>query len=170
MSALAADPPQTVWDALDANDCDPRGPLHQFTARCPAHDDHAPSLAVGVGADGRALLWCHAGCSARDVVAALDLAWPALFPPGHRHSPIQGLAKPRPFVDLVLEALRELGVHYRPARDAGMWVCERCPVCDWPGGWPLWITEDDRRRVTLSCGGGCSQAAILDELAGEPAS
>ncbi|HUO04414.1 MAG TPA: toprim domain-containing protein [Candidatus Binataceae bacterium] len=42
-----------------------------FVARCPAHDDRAPSLSLREGDDGRALLKCFAGCAYRDIVAAL---------------------------------------------------------------------------------------------------
>ncbi|WP_227288070.1 toprim domain-containing protein [Boseongicola sp. H5] len=31
-------------------------------ARCPAHEDHTPSLSLKDGADGRLLAFCHAGC------------------------------------------------------------------------------------------------------------
>ncbi|WP_432510650.1 AAA family ATPase [Kineococcus sp. SYSU DK001] len=48
-----------------------RGP-NQATAQCPAHDDHDPSLSV-TGTDGRALLYCHAGCHDLDVLAALGM-------------------------------------------------------------------------------------------------
>ena len=51
-----------------------------WTARCPAHDDDAPSLSVGEGRDGRALVKCHAGCEPAAVVAALGLSLPDLFP------------------------------------------------------------------------------------------
>jgi Protein of unknown function (DUF3631) len=37
-----------------------------YTARCPAHEDHDPSLSIGER-DGRVLVHCHAGC-AQDVV------------------------------------------------------------------------------------------------------
>jgi hypothetical protein len=46
-----------------------------------------------------------------------------------------------------------------------MWVAECCPVCQQPARWPLWITEDDRRRITVTCAGGCDQIAILNALA-----
>ena len=40
-------------------------------ARCPAHDDHEPSLSLRDGDDGRLLTHCFAGCSAEAVWAAL---------------------------------------------------------------------------------------------------
>ena len=48
--------------------------------RCPAHDDHEPSLSVSVGDDGRVLLWCHAHCSTQAVVNALGLTFRELHP------------------------------------------------------------------------------------------
>jgi hypothetical protein len=42
------------------------------SACCPAHDDHTPSLSITDGSDGRLLLHCFAGCSFRDIHAALD--------------------------------------------------------------------------------------------------
>lgn len=50
-----------------------------FEARCPAHDDQAPSLTISEGSDGRALLKCHAGCDNTKVVAALGLHMRDLF-------------------------------------------------------------------------------------------
>lgn len=47
---------------------------------CPAHDDKDPSLSIGEGDDGRALVNCHAGCSPEAVVAALGLEMSDLFP------------------------------------------------------------------------------------------
>ncbi len=56
----------------------------QWIARCPAHDDHNPSLSIAQGDDGRVLLRCHAGCETAAVVAALGLAMRDLFPDGMR--------------------------------------------------------------------------------------
>ncbi|MGI9336442.1 MAG: AAA family ATPase [Gammaproteobacteria bacterium] len=41
-----------------------------WTTRCPAHDDNKPSLTIGRGRDGLALVNCKAGCSQRDVLEA----------------------------------------------------------------------------------------------------
>ncbi len=49
-----------------------------YVAKCPAHDDHEPSLSLSDGDDGRLLAHCHAGCEQAAVIAALrELAlWP----------------------------------------------------------------------------------------------
>ena len=41
-----------------------------WMARCPAHDDHNPSLSIR-DSDGKVLLHCHAGCAQSDVIDAL---------------------------------------------------------------------------------------------------
>jgi len=41
-----------------------------WMARCPAHNDREPSLSIRE-ADGKVLVWCHAGCDQRDVITAL---------------------------------------------------------------------------------------------------
>ncbi|MCC7409044.1 MAG: DUF3987 domain-containing protein, partial [Phycisphaeraceae bacterium] len=51
-----------------------------WMARCPAHEDRKPSLSIGEGDDGRALLHCHAGCEAGQVVAAIGLDLADLMP------------------------------------------------------------------------------------------
>ena len=50
-----------------------------WTARCPAHDDHRPSLSINEGNDGRALVKCHAGCERTEIVAAMGLEMRDLF-------------------------------------------------------------------------------------------
>ncbi len=43
-----------------------------WVARCPVHDDRAPSLSISSGKDGKVLVRCHAGCGQRDLIAALQ--------------------------------------------------------------------------------------------------
>jgi hypothetical protein len=44
-----------------------------YSARCPAHEDNVSSLSVSTGETASVVLMCHAGCDARDVVAAVGL-------------------------------------------------------------------------------------------------
>ena len=53
----------------------------RWIARCPGHADRSPSLSLTEGDDGRILLFCHAGCGAADIVAAVGLDLRDLFPP-----------------------------------------------------------------------------------------
>ena len=55
----------------------------KFTARCPAHNDKTPSLAIASLPDGRILLKCFAGCGASDIVQVIGLTLADLFPDGH---------------------------------------------------------------------------------------
>lgn len=50
-----------------------------WMARCPAHDDRNPSLALAKGDDGKTLLTCHAGCAVEAIVSALGLKVGDLF-------------------------------------------------------------------------------------------
>jgi len=50
------------------------------SARCPAHDDGTASLSLGERRDGHgAVICCHAGCTAEDVLDVLGLAWSDLY-------------------------------------------------------------------------------------------
>src|SRR5947208_17015342 len=68
-------PVQQVLDRLQ--NVKPNG--NGWTALCPAHDDHRPSLSVAKGDDRRVLLNCHTGCETKEIVAALGLSLKDLF-------------------------------------------------------------------------------------------
>jgi len=51
-----------------------------WIARCPAHGDQDPSLAIKEAEDGKVLLHCHAGCTAEKVCEAMGLRMADLFP------------------------------------------------------------------------------------------
>lgn len=51
-----------------------------WSARCPAHEDQHASLSVSAGADGTALVKCHAGCDTSAVLGAIGLTLADLFP------------------------------------------------------------------------------------------
>ena len=50
-------------------------------AKCPAHDDHNPSLSIDEGAEGKILLKCWSGCVLEDVLRAAQLTIQDLFQP-----------------------------------------------------------------------------------------
>ena len=52
----------------------------KYVARCPAHDDRSPSLAIKHCDDGRVLLHCFAGCTAADVLLAVGLTFSDVMP------------------------------------------------------------------------------------------
>lgn len=52
----------------------------EYEALCPAHGDKHPSLHISEGEDGKILINCKAGCTAEEIVAALDLEMSDLFP------------------------------------------------------------------------------------------
>jgi hypothetical protein len=69
------DPIRTVLDRLEG--VQRNG--DRWTARCPAHDDRTPSLSIGEGDDGRALLKCHKGCETEEIVREAGLSMRDLF-------------------------------------------------------------------------------------------
>lgn len=58
----------------------------KWKACCPAHDDRDPSLSIREADDGKVLLHCWCGCSARDVAAAVGLELRDLFAGSKRRS------------------------------------------------------------------------------------
>ncbi len=50
-----------------------------FSACCPAHEDHSPSLSISEGDDGRVLMNCFAGCDTEAICSALGLTLVDLF-------------------------------------------------------------------------------------------
>lgn len=51
----------------------------RWIARCPAHEDRCPSLSVRQAENGNVLIYCFAGCSTDDVLAALGMQMADLF-------------------------------------------------------------------------------------------
>jgi 5S rRNA maturation endonuclease (ribonuclease M5) len=68
-----------ILDALRDRDCRPRqGTGGQWSARCPAHEDRSPSLSARQ-IEGQALIFCHAGCTTANVMAALGVSMADLY-------------------------------------------------------------------------------------------
>lgn len=75
-----------------------KGRNGSWTARCPAHEDKGPSLAVRENEDGRILLHCFAGCETANVLGALGMDMTDLFPPDskRREYPVEGKPSMKP--------------------------------------------------------------------------
>ncbi len=52
----------------------------KYVARCPAHDDKSPSLAIKECGDGRILIHDFAGCETEDVLSAIGLEFSDVMP------------------------------------------------------------------------------------------
>jgi len=103
-----------------------------WMAKCPAHDDHNPSLSIR-DADGKVLLHCHAGCGQRDVIDALKAKglW------------AERPAKPRRKIIATYDYTNEAGhLLYQVVRTEPKGFFQRCP--DSEGGW---INRKSKRQV-----------------------
>ena len=68
----------------------------RWVAKCPAHEDRTPSLAIRE-VDECLLIYCFAGCSTYDVISAAGLDLSDLFPPRPNDPVIGRKAQRRPF-------------------------------------------------------------------------
>lgn len=75
----------------------------RWMACCPAHQDKTASLSVKEQEDSRVLMYCFAGCSAADVLAAVGLTFPDIMP-----ECLHGDFKPVRYAFSALDALRAL--------------------------------------------------------------
>jgi hypothetical protein len=73
---------ERVLEALRQHEGRPTRAGEGWTARCPAHEDRRASLSVNEGDDGRALIFCFAGCALEQITTALGLSVRDLFPAG----------------------------------------------------------------------------------------
>jgi putative DNA primase/helicase len=103
-----------------------------WMAKCPAHDDHNPSLSIR-DADGKVLLHCHAGCGQREVIEALKRngLW------------AERPAKPRRKIVATYDYTDEAGhLLYQVLRTEPKGFFQRRP--DGEGGW---INKKSKRQV-----------------------
>ena len=122
------------FDDLLARFEDVRPRADSYVARCPAHEDDTPSLALRETPDGRILLHCFAGCDVTDILASVNAQVSDLFPDSERH-PTRGLRRPYPAA-AVLTAL---------AHEASIISIAAAQMSD---GEPL--SAEDRERVGLA--------------------
>jgi hypothetical protein len=164
----ASNPLVTVWSALEAGGYEPHGQAWNFRSRCPAHKgDHPGTLSVSPGADGRALVHCHAhACSAQEITAALGLDVCDLFPDARRlavHHAVHHASRAdfrgpaRDIADMVY-ALDRLGKDWRAE------LILQCPACGSGSG--LFVASS-RHASFMSCEGACTVQKVSQVLAGQ---
>ncbi len=141
MTADSRPPVDRVLDACRALGHPAKPTKGGWIARCQAHDDRHPSLSIGVGDDGRALLNCHAGCEALAITRALGLSMSDLMPPRNNGSVASiGRSVGRPTFASAADALASLRRHL--GQTSHVWTYtdqDGCPVgliarWDKPGG------------------------------------
>ena len=147
MSVTISRSVQTLLDALEAHNCNPKRQGDGWAARCPVHDDRKASLSLGVGGDGKALLFCHAGCKYDEILFAIGLDSAALFEP-EPEKPRATLGRPRKerptdSFDANIEAIYDYTdaagkVLYQVVRMKGKEFRQRRP--DPKGGW-IWTVK-----------------------------
>ena len=118
-----------------------------WKACCPGHSDTSPSLSIRELDDGRVLLYCFAGCSAQEIVAAVGLELSSLFPPREIN---HGKRVSRPFP--AADCLRAVG------RESLIVAAAVAAVCN---GKPL--DQVDRDRVMLAASriqSACNAAGV----------
>ncbi len=111
-------PVDRVVDALTRGGWRPVRQGTGWEAHCPAHNDRTPSLSVGEGSDGQALVHCHAGCDVEKVVAELGLAMGDLFPEPDQRDERPRIVATYPYHDeagtLLFEVVRYSPKAFRP--------------------------------------------------------
>lgn len=86
-----------------------------WQARCPAHKDRTPSLALRELEDGRVLVHCFAGCSVHQIVNSIGLELTDLFP-AREIGEGKGKPESRPFPAADILRLRLAWLRYRQNR------------------------------------------------------
>lgn len=109
-----------------------RGGKGRWNAKCPAHQDRSPSLAVKELPDGRVLLHCFAGCDTEAVLSAVGLSFRDVMPECLGDFP---RARPAFTAKDALEALRH---------EAG--IVALASAGDKP------LTETDKQRLCVAAG------------------
>lgn len=96
------------------------------TAQCPAHDDHTASLTIGTRNDGNGVtIYCHAGCTANDIVAAVGLRLSDLYDQPQTNGSKPVIVATYDYVDetggLLWQKLRYVPKDFRQRAADGAW-------------------------------------------------
>jgi len=168
----------TASDLAARLDAKQTGP-HEWRAKCPAHDDHTPSLTITEGADGRTLLKCFGGCTFEHITRALGIEPASLMGDSERPTdrngskPTRTLTRTYDYVDeagaLLYQVCRYEPKDFRQRRPdgSGGWIWKldgvrrvlyRLPdvIAAVAAGRPIWIPEGERDADALGRIGCCA--------------
>lgn len=175
MAAANLNPVDTVIDRLRDAGCNPKASRPgQWNAKCPNQAGHTngdknPSLSIGTGPDGKALVHCQTGCKLPDVAQALRLEVHDLFPDKPHATIGQGkrIVSTYDYYDADGTFVFQV-VRYRPKtfrqrqRDGrGEWAYSLAGVNERPlymlpqvrraiaNGQPIWMTEGEKDAESL---------------------
>ena len=111
----------------------------RWSARCCAHEDKGPSLAIRELDDGRLLLHCFAGCTVSEIVGAVGMTMEDLFPEraAGEHSAPQ---RPRK----IITATQALDMLHTEAQTAAL--------CAANLAYGVTLTDDDRALLLQAAG------------------
>ena len=91
-----------------------------WTALCPAHDDHKPSLSIKDADDGKVLVYCHAGCDQESVIA--ELRTRGLWPERSANASAQKSEKRKPIIPVPADAPSLKFRHPKYGAPTGSWA------------------------------------------------
>ncbi len=136
--------PAEVADHVGAR---PTGP-GKWHARCLAHDDRSPSLAIAEGEAGRVLLRCWAGCDNGAVLAAAGLTWSDIMgaptAPADRARLLAERGARLAADEAARAARREAAGAYRDLADRADHLAARLAALELAGATPAYRGEADR--------------------------
>lgn len=92
----------------------------RWIARCPAHEDRDPSLAVRQVSDGRILAHCFAGCDIHAICGAVGLAVSDLFPEPLTREKVPPIRAPFSAIEALMCLRRESAVVALAASDLAL--------------------------------------------------
>lgn len=132
-----------VLNALTAHGNPPKQRGSGFDARCPAHDDHEPSLHIEDGDKGGVVLKCYAGCELDAVLEAIGLDREAIRPPKEEDELWTPAGRA---LDVYRYTDEEGNLLFEVVRCDGKKFLQRRPDPSAPHGW-RWKLGDVRRPL-----------------------
>ena len=96
-----------------------------ITALCPSHNDKSPSLSASY-TDEQIIVYCHAGCTFKEIVSSLGMEEGQFFAPNKKHTPKRVIQDIYRYEDKdyvhVMDVVRFEPKGFRQRRPDGKWT------------------------------------------------